>query len=150
MVRRVRAEVFIPLPGEIVHVAPKTILVVEDNVDARQALGELIELYGYNVTCAENGLDALNKIRSLPQPPALILLDLFMPLMDGYTFVARARTDSRIKQVPVVAMTGQPWVPPSSVDAILTKPIRSDTLLHTIRQFVKPADALNSSREPGS
>jgi chemosensory pili system protein ChpA (sensor histidine kinase/response regulator) len=57
-----------------------------------------------------NGLDALHEIRTLRDPPALILLDLFMPVRDGYAFLQRARHDSRIKHVPIALMTGDPCI----------------------------------------
>jgi CheY-like chemotaxis protein len=123
-----------------------TILVVDDDSDTREALCEWLKRCGHSVTCAANGLSALHEIRTLRDPPALILLDLFMPVMDGYTFLQRARQDRRIKHVPIVVMTGDPWAPPSGVDALLTKPIKSEILLRTIRRFLKPAETLNSSR----
>jgi CheY-like chemotaxis protein len=73
--------------------AAETILVVDDDSDAREALGELLKQRGYSVVCAENGLAALDEIRTRRVPPALILLDLSMPVMDGRTFLRRARED---------------------------------------------------------
>ena len=67
----------------------KTILVVEDQEDARAALSGFLEAKGYIVACAENGLAALDEIKT--RKPRLILLDLAMPVMDGYTFMNQAR-----------------------------------------------------------
>jgi CheY-like chemotaxis protein len=117
-----------------------TILVVEDDLDAREGLCEWLKQRGHHVASAANGLSALHEIRTLRDPPALILLDLFMPVMDGYAFLQRARQDGRIKHVPIVVMTGDPWAPPSGADAILTKPFKSEILLYTIRRFLKPAE----------
>jgi two-component system response regulator CpxR len=117
-----------------------TILVVEDDSDTREALCEWLKRRGLSVACAANGLSALHEIRTLRDPPALILLDLFMPVMDGYAFLQRVRQDSHIKHVPIVVMTGDLWAPPSDADAILTKPFKSEILLHTIQRFLKPAE----------
>ncbi len=63
----------------------RPILVVDDDLDACEALSEFLKLNGYNVACAENGQIALAEIRTRPVPPALILLDMLMPVMDGQT-----------------------------------------------------------------
>lgn len=120
--------------------AAGTILVVEDDSDTREALCEFLEQSGYNVRPAENGLSALHEIRTCDEPPALILLDLFMPVMDGYDFLRRMGNEGRIQRVPIILMTGDPWAPPSGVNAILTKPIKAEILLRTVRGFLKPAE----------
>jgi CheY-like chemotaxis protein len=120
--------------------AAGTILVVEDDSDTREALCEFLRQSGYSVRPAENGLSALHEIRICDEPPALILLDLFMPVMDGYDFLRRVGNEGRIQRVPIILMTGDPWAPPSGVNAILTKPIKAEILLRTVRGFLKPAE----------
>ena len=107
----------------LANAGPKTILIVEDDPDAREALSELVEVSGYPVVCAENGLAALDKIRNWEASPALILLDLRMPVMDGHAFLQQARNDSRIENVPIIVITADLWAQPSGADAILRKPI---------------------------
>ena len=116
----------------------RPILVVDDDPDTREALSELLELNGYAVACAENGLIALTEIRTRPVPPALILLDLLMPVMDGHTFLDRARQDHRIKDLPIVVATADPSLEAPGAAAVLGKPIRPQRLLDIVRQFVQP------------
>lgn len=120
-----------------------TIFIVDDDASTCEALSELLKLCGYSVACAENGLVALNKLQTWPAPPALILLDLLMPVMDGHTFVHRAREDHRLKDVPVVVTTADPCAHPSGVDAILRKPVKFEILMSTVRQFMKRAEDWN-------
>src|ERR1700741_2927424 len=79
----------VPLRVRMIPDIDKTILVVEDQEDARAALSGFLEAKGYIVACAENGLAALDEIKT--RKPRLILLDLAMPVMDGYTFMNQAR-----------------------------------------------------------
>jgi PleD family two-component response regulator len=65
----------------------RPILVVDDDLDACEALSEFLKFNGYTVACAENGQIALAEIRTRPVPPALILLDMLMPVMDGKPFL---------------------------------------------------------------
>ncbi len=62
------------------------ILVVDDDADIRYALVEALEGEGYGALSAANGLEALEVLRILPKPPSVILLDLMMPVMDGWQF----------------------------------------------------------------
>src|SRR5713101_3894166 len=107
----------------------RPILVVDDDLDACEALSEFLKLNGYTVACAENGQIALAEIRTRPVPPALILLDMLMPVMDGQTFLTRARQDPRIKDVPIVVATADPSVEAPGASAVLGKPVRPERLL---------------------
>jgi CheY-like chemotaxis protein len=123
----------------MVDPAIKIILVVDDNREARDAVSELLTHCGYTVACAENGQAALDEIQRWGVPPALILLDLVMPVMDGYTFVRRVREDLSIRNVPIIVTTGDPLAQPSGADAVLSKPVNLDTLLSIMRRFMKSA-----------
>ena len=68
-----------------------TLLVVEDSLDLQYLTKELFESEGYNVHCASNGQEALNFLRTAMIKPDLILLDLMMPIMDGYTSTRKIR-----------------------------------------------------------
>jgi CheY-like chemotaxis protein len=118
----------------------RPILVIEDDGDVREALSEFLELYGYTVVCSENGRSALAEIRTRAVSPALILLDLLMPVMDGQTFLSRARQDQRIKGVPIVVVTAHPSVEAPGASAVLRKPIKAERLLSTVRRFVREAE----------
>jgi CheY-like chemotaxis protein len=112
----------------------KIILVVEDQDDARAALSGLLEAKGYTVACAENGLAALNELKT--RKPRLILLDLAMPVMDGYTFMDHARQCHLLEDVIVIVTSAhQPTSMPGAA-AVVGKPIRPERLMLLIRQFL--------------
>src|SRR5215472_11352277 len=112
------------------------ILVVDDDADARDLLSELFKQHGYIVASAENGRAALAQIHNWDVPPALILLDLFRPVMDGQTFLRRARQERQLRNVPIIVTTADPWVEPPGADAILSKPLRPEILVATVRRFL--------------
>ena len=79
------------------------ILVVDDNQTNLQLLGEMLEMEGYGVRLASNGLEGLEVARSAH--PSLILLDENMPGMDGVDVLNRLRSDERLRHVPIIALT---------------------------------------------
>ena len=81
------------------------VLIVEDDEDIARNLRDLLEGEGHSVTCAANGQVALDYLRSSAELPSLILLDLMMPVMDGYQFRMEQEQDPRIAWIPVVLMT---------------------------------------------
>src|SRR6476646_6367807 len=81
--------------------APKPILIVDDDKDVRSALAELLEGEGYAVAGAHNGHEALQLMRA-GLHPAVILLDLMMPVMDGWDFRSEQQRDPAFAGVPVV------------------------------------------------
>jgi len=84
----------------------KRILSVDDSPALRQACFDLLRRAGYSVTVAENGRDALQKLRSFT--PDLILLDLDMPHLDGWQFLEQADRQGHLEGVPVVILSGLP------------------------------------------
>jgi len=111
------------------------ILVVEDDRDTRDALIDILEAAGYTVASAANGEEALSRLRGGPLP-CIILLDLMMPVMDGWEFRKRQKEDPRFRAVPVVVVTG---VETGSNEAgsldvagYLLKPIDLDRLLDAV------------------
>ncbi len=111
---------------------PKSVLVVEDNTDQRELLSELLALNGYRVSSAENGKVALEQLDRTPIPPALILLDLSMPIMDGRAFLKRFRR--RNPKIPVLVMTGEDYPAVAGAAAVLNKPVAASALLSFIKQ----------------
>jgi CheY-like chemotaxis protein len=83
----------------------KTIMVVDDDAEVREAVTELLEAHGYAVVPARNGKEALTELKALKLRPSLILLDLMMPVMDGQTFCAKQQSDPDLKDIPVVVFT---------------------------------------------
>jgi CheY-like chemotaxis protein len=84
------------------------VLIVEDDPDMQILQRIALENGGYDVTLANNGLQALQSLGS-GAPPNIILLDLMMPVMDGLTFLAKRRTSQTLRDIPVVcASAGGP------------------------------------------
>ena len=81
----------------------KCILVVEDQEDNRQILRDLLGNAGYELTEAENGEEAIAAVAK--RRPDLILMDIQLPVMDGYAATRRIRTNPDLKSVPIIAVT---------------------------------------------
>src|SRR5678815_5518609 len=82
-----------------------TVLVVEDDVDIRQALVEILEDQGFETLGARDGADALDILSRATDLPCVILLDLMMPVMDGAAFREAQRNDPRLASIPVVVLS---------------------------------------------
>jgi CheY-like chemotaxis protein len=117
------------------------ILLVEDNAAVREAMAALLRAAGYRVACAANGREALDHLRR-PELPCLILLDLAMPVMDGWEFRASQRRAPELADIPVFLLSGESDLPGIAaslgVDGYFPKPVEADRLLQTIR-FVTEA-----------
>jgi len=116
--------------------ARRRILIIEDDVSIQKTLKLALELEGFEVRCASNGKEALDMLASKPLPQ-LILLDLMMPIMDGWEFTATLREDARLAKIPVVVITAfadraQTLKP---LTGILIKPIDLDMLFDTIHRL---------------
>ncbi len=81
------------------------VLVVEDDIDCRDAVTNLLESEGYAVTSAEDGQVALDRLRE-GLDPCVILLDLMMPVKDGWQFRAEQLRDDALAAVPVIVVSG--------------------------------------------
>ena len=89
--------------GEVSSTLGQLILLVEDQVVTRQMEKSILEAAGYQVVTAENGLDALNKLGQ--QDFDLVLTDILMPKMDGFTLTKKIRSNKKTKDLPVVVVT---------------------------------------------
>ena len=111
------------------------ILVVEDHDNARIALTKLLSSRGYDVVEAPNGSDALGKLANGPRPD-LILLDLMMPVMDGWEFMKRQRRDWHLCTIPTIVVSGvashDPRCLQMPVVRLLPKPYTRDQLMAAI------------------
>src|SRR4051812_36434591 len=81
------------------------ILIVEDDAPIRDMLEEVLEEEGYPVQSTANGQEALTALHALSKPPKLILLDLMMPVMDGWTFRQMQIQDPVLRGIPVVILS---------------------------------------------
>lgn len=118
---------------------PAQILVVEDDTAIRQAIVELLQEEGYTVTCASNGAEALAQLDH-GAVPSLILLDLTMPVMDGWTFRAAQQSDPRLARIPTVVVSASQAADSRTLerlapDAFLPKPFNLDRLIATVERL---------------
>ncbi len=81
------------------------VLLVEDDLDIRETVAELLEMEGYSVALASNGVEALEHLRNAPRLPRVILLDLRMPVMDGWTFREHQLQHPGWATIPVVVLS---------------------------------------------
>lgn len=114
----------------------RRVLVVEDDLDIRGAVVEVLEDASYEPVVASNGAEALARLREGRPDPCLILLDMMMPVMDGYEFREAQRADPSMSEIPVVLFTAHPNVTPASVGAVgvLKKPLDFDALLRLLER----------------
>ena len=112
-----------------------TVLVVDDDAGLRQVIQLALEREGYDVATATNGHRALAHIAA--QPPALVLLDLHLPVMDGGEVLAQLRAQNLA--IPVVLMTSRFTIRAAAVqhqpDGVLGKPFDLDELLQVVARF---------------
>jgi len=87
-----------------------TIVVVDDDVAIREAVREVLHEEGYRTVVAANGEEALRLLRSSSERPRLILLDLMMPVMDGWKFLLGIDKDAALRRIPVALMSAHPSV----------------------------------------
>jgi CheY-like chemotaxis protein len=117
----------------------RCILIVEDDADIREALSESMRDAAADVIVAEDGLDALERLRSGPRP-AVILLDLRMPRLGGQEFLDRLRADPRFEDLPVITMTaGTTRAEGEEIVARLQKPVDVDDLRRIVESLFEAA-----------
>ncbi|MGZ3404951.1 MAG: response regulator [Polyangia bacterium] len=109
-----------------------TVLVVDDDPDIRDSLRMLLEDEGYEVHTAANGAQAVATMCSLA--PCFVILDLMMPVMDGWEVSSRMQDDARLAEIPVCVVTATPeWAPTDSV-CVLSKPVDIERLLELLQE----------------
>ncbi|PWB79639.1 MAG: hypothetical protein C3F08_06275 [Candidatus Methylomirabilota bacterium] len=145
------AEPTIPEAGR--STLPRHILLVEDNVDNQNLVRRILEKAGYWVVVAGNGIAALNAIRQVRYD--LILMDVQMPEMDGFEATRTIRAWERehnIGRMPIIALTAHAIAGyreqclQQGMDDYLTKPLRKDLLLQTVRRYLSDSEEENKDR----
>ena len=116
------------------------VLLVDDYPDAREMYSEYLQFSGFDVIEAANGMEALKS--AVERAPDIILMDLSLPVMDGWEATRRLKADDRTKRIPVVALTGHALAGISEgarkagCDAFVTKPCLPEDLVKEIRKIL--------------
>jgi CheY-like chemotaxis protein len=114
------------------------ILVVEDDPDIRETLAQILEEEGYRPIIAENGLEALHRLEEGPRP-RMILLDLMMPIMDGWQFREEQRKNPEFATIPVIVISADGNVRQNAIkigaDGHIRKPVGIDDLLDVVKRY---------------
>jgi CheY-like chemotaxis protein len=113
------------------------LLLVEDDDDIRESIAEMLVEEGYEVVTAADGREGLERLGSMG-PVSLVLLDLMMPVMDGWQMRAAMLADPAMADIPVVVISGAADLA-TAVESMritdrLTKPMRVEELLETVRK----------------
>ncbi|MCY1014878.1 MULTISPECIES: response regulator [Pyxidicoccus] len=123
------------------------VLVVDDDPDILEALSEILEAEGFEIRRARNGKEALERLE--PEPPHLILLDLMMPVMDGWEFAQRMRQRPAVADVPIIVLSADRNVGSKAADigavGHLAKPFELNDLLDMVRRSLNPTAASTSA-----
>jgi CheY-like chemotaxis protein len=112
---------------------PTKVLVAEDYDDARDVMALVLESGGFEVIESRDGVEALDAARGFN--PSSIVMDMFMPNMDGLTATRALRDEPALRRIPVIAQTAQPSVVSGArelFDAVLAKPCSPEILIRTI------------------
>jgi len=118
----------------------KRILVVDDQPDSRQIIRDMLACTDYEITEAENGEEALAAIAG--QRPDLILMDIQLPIMDGYSATRLIKTDPALQSIPIIAVTSyalsgeERKARAAGCDDCVPKPFSPRQLLPKIRQYL--------------
>lgn len=111
-----------------------TILLVEDDDDIRELMAEVLGDEGYRVIEARDGREALDRLAQSGRVCA-VLLDLFMPVMNGWDFYEALRHDPQRASLPVIVISSAPDQAPDGVQRVLPKPLTHRALTDAAREF---------------
>jgi CheY-like chemotaxis protein len=119
--------------------AQKKVLLVEDDLEIRDILQDLLEAEGYDVIPASHGRQALEFLAGAPAEdlPSLVVLDMMMPLVDGSQVLASMKSDPKLSPIPVVVLSAVARERPAGAAAFLRKPIPLQKFFDTVRGFVE-------------
>ena len=123
----------------------KTILVVDDSATVRKLISSKLEKCGHNVLCAVDGVEAMETIETVV--PDLVLLDISMPRMDGYSVCKLIRANDAVKDVPVVMISGKDGFfdkvrgRMAGTTGYITKPFGPETLMRALETYLLPEEA---------
>jgi CheY-like chemotaxis protein/HPt (histidine-containing phosphotransfer) domain-containing protein len=128
------------------------VLLVEDNEINQQVAKEILESAGLNVSLAENGQEGVSAVRENNYDA--VLMDVQMPVMDGYTATREIRKDDRYKELPIIAMTAHAMAGDedkslqAGMNGHVTKPIDPDQLFATLQKWIQPSEKRATTQKP--
>jgi CheY-like chemotaxis protein len=114
-----------------------SILVVDDDPDIRESIADVLGDEGYNVRVAANGREALAELQA--RAPCMVVLDLMMPIMDGWQVASSMERDPRWTQIPVCIVSAWAERAPASARCVLSKPLSLQQLLDVVLKQCGPA-----------
>ena len=127
---------------------PKKILIVDDDADIRVSTGSVLRKRGYEVLSAPNGYEALQVLKH--QRPDLILVDVLMPVMDGYSFYKEIKSQRLTEDIPILIITGRGKMEDTfkvaGVDGFIAKPFSPEQLLTEVEHIL----LADTTRKAGS
>lgn len=127
---------------------PLTILIADDDIGTSLSISDYLDLSGYHVITADNGIDALSMLEK--HHPDLLVTDIMMPLMNGYELVRRVRQLSAFRLLPVILLTARTKIPErilgyqSGCDLYLPKPFELEELAAAIRSLLERSQIIQS------
>lgn len=125
------------------------VLIVEDDPDIRETLQHLLESAGYSAPAAANGQEALDLLHEIGRP-CLVLLDLMMPVMDGWAFLKALDSNESLADVPIVIVSAYTDRAGTLERAqqVLKKPVDINALMEVVRQHCGEGGARSPSSPP--
>jgi CheY-like chemotaxis protein len=126
------------------HIQGAQLLLVEDNEINQQVAKEILQGAGLNVTVANDGQEAVNAV--MENNYDAVLMDVQMPVMDGYTATREIRKDKHFKDLPIIAMTAHAMAGDedksleAGMNGHVAKPIDPDQLFATLQEWIKPSE----------
>lgn len=144
-----------PLIEDIKEAQKATVLVVEDDVHLLEGIRDILELDGYSVLMAENGVAGLDMLQNLPSPPNLIVSDIMMPKMDGIQFLKAVRKEERWFSIPFIFLTAKGEKSDQhrgmklGVDDYIVKPYDPSDLLVKIEARLQRYENLTNAHKTG-
>jgi len=119
---------------------PRGVLIIDDDDAVRESLADALEDAEYSPISAANGQEALEYLQQGGRP-CVILLDLMMPIMDGWEFRAAQLADPALGPIPVIVLSAVNEIGRVAAGAVLRKPVQLTTLLEAVQRFCAPQKA---------
>ena len=141
------------MTGSDVSVKKPLVLVVDDFADNREMYSEYLSFSGYDVIEATNGKEAVDAAQA--RLPDIIIMDLSLPVMDGWEATRRLKADDRTRKIPVVALTGHALAGHSKgardagCDSFLAKPCLPDQLVAEIKRMLESGKVIINKTKGG-